>query len=105
MHPASRAIVAFRAAADAAVEPAGAIHGFDDPQHGNIFGRLAETESAARTLTGFEESVARQLLQDLGQKMRRNAGFAAIVLAKAYSPGESAAKCATARTAYSAERE
>jgi len=73
MHAARGAIVALRAPANAAIIAAGAVHGFNDAQHRDLRGRLAEVESAAGAFARFEKAVARQLLEKLGEEVRGDA--------------------------------
>jgi hypothetical protein len=69
VHSASRPLIAFRTPSHTAIVAAGAVNGFDQVQHRDLFGGLAEAESAVRAFAGFEEPVAGELLQELRQKV------------------------------------
>src|SRR3954470_12124831 len=63
VHAAGGAVIAFGGATDAAIVASGAVYGFDNAQHGKIFWRQGESESATRAFVGFEEAVAGEVLQ------------------------------------------
>src|SRR5262245_13042232 len=73
-------VVAFRTAADAALVAPRPVHGVDNAAQGNLFWRQAQPESAAGSFARSQETVARQLLQDLGEEGGGNAGFRGDVL-------------------------
>ena len=63
-------------------------------------------ESAARAFVRLQKSVARQVLQNLGEKMSGDVDFRGDVLRPSrIRRAQAAAKCTRARIAYSAERE
>ena len=75
MHAAGGAVVAFGGSSDAAIDAAGAVDGFDDAQHGEVYGGQGKAESAAGALVGFEETVAGKILHELGEERRGNVGI------------------------------
>src|ERR1700735_250179 len=80
MHPAGHLIVALGAPRRAPVEPLAPVHGIHQLAHRNLLGRDAQPEPTVRTFAGFQKPVAHQVLQNLGEKMQRNAGFRRNVL-------------------------